>query len=212
MQRLALLGTRWLAEEMFDLISEMPDFEVDLFVENMDRERCEHPLEGRPVIWVDELAELADSHLAICAISTTHRHRYVEQVEALGVRFATLTHPTARVSTRAVLGEGCFVGPESIISTRTTLGRHVFLNRGVLVGHHSTIGDYVTIQPGANVAGLVTVGERTFIGMGAVVLDRINIGKGCVIAAGAVVTKDVPDYTQVMGVPARVSKTDIDPR
>jgi tetrahydrodipicolinate N-acetyltransferase len=39
------------------------------------------------------------------------------------------------------------------------------------------------------------------------VLKGVRIGKGAVVAAGSVVTKDVPDYTVVAGVPARIVKT-----
>lgn len=205
-----ILGTRTLAEELADVISEIPGCEVVGFVENMERERCESQLRGLPVFWVEEIGPLASTHLAVCGLATTHRKRYAEQVAAIGFRFATLIHPSARVSSKAVLGEGCLISPMCSVSAYTTLGQHVFVNRGALIGHHTTIGDYVTIHPGANVAGMVTVGDGTYIGMGAVVIDKMNIGSGSIVGAGAVVTKDVPDRVQVVGVPAKVVKTEIE--
>lgn len=53
----------------------------------------------------------------------------------------------------------------------------------------------------------ITIGEDCWIGAKVSILDGVTIGKGCVIAAGAVVTKDVPDYTVVGGVPAKVLKS-----
>ena len=209
-QKLVILGNSWLAEEMYDLISEMPEWQVDAFAENLDPQRCKKKLEGLPVIWIDELARMSSTHLAVCGISTTHRGRYTQQAAGLGMSFAAIVHPTARVSARAELGEGCFISAGCVVSTRTVLGDHVFLNRGAMIGHHTRIGELATIQPGANIAGLVEIGERTYVGMGAVVLDRIKIGKGCVIGAGAVVTRDVPDCVQVVGVPAKIVKTDIE--
>ena len=50
------------------------------------------------------------------------------------------------------------------------------------------------------------IGRDCWIGEGAVILDGVTVGNGCVIAAGAVVTKDVPDFSIVGGVPARVLK------
>ena len=207
-----ILGTHWLAEEMYDLISEIPGCEVAAFVENMDPERCKMKIEDLLVIWVDDLASMTETHRAICALGSTHRSRFIEQVEATGMPFITLAHPTARVSTRASLGAGCFVSAQSVISTRATLGDHVFINRGVLIGHHAKIGEYSSIQCGVNIGGLAEIGESTYVGMSAVILDRVKIGCGCVIGAGAVVTKDVPDRVQVVGVPARIVKTDIEGR
>jgi acetyltransferase EpsM len=209
-QPILILGTRWLAEEMFDLISEMPGYEVAGFVENQERSRCESKLENLPVFWVDDIRKFAETHLAICGISTTKRDEYAAQVAALGMRFATLIHPMARVSSRATLGAGCFIGPFCVVSTRAQLGEHVFMNRGSFIGHHRKIGNYVTLQTGANVAGLGSIGDKTYVGMKAAVLDRVDVGAGCVIGAGAVVTKSLPDRVKAMGVPARITQTAID--
>ena len=53
---------------------------------------------------------------------------------------------------------------------------------------------------------LVTVGNDVWIGERALVMGGVTIGDGAVIAAGAVVTKDVPPYAVVGGVPAKVIK------
>lgn len=50
----------------------------------------------------------------------------------------------------------------------------------------------------------VTIGNDVFIGANVTVLSGVTIGDGAVIAAGAVVTKDVPDYAVVGGVPAKL--------
>ena len=211
-QKLVVLGSRAFAEEVADLVSDCPEFELTTFGENWERGRCERLLLGLPVVWVDELAPLAASHAAVCAIGTTRRRGFIEQVETLGFRFATVRHPTARVSRTSTLGAGTIVSAGVMIAAHTTIGRHVILNRGSLIGHHTRIGDGVTISPGANIAGRVTVGDGTYVGMGAIVLDSHTVGRGAVIGAGSLVTRDVPDHVEVMGVPARITRERVDGR
>jgi hypothetical protein len=60
----------------------------------------------RPVIWFDEAAPLAASHKAVCGLGTTHCKNFIEQTAILGFEFATIIHPTARVSRTSSLGKG----------------------------------------------------------------------------------------------------------
>jgi len=53
----------------------------------------------------------------------------------------------------------------------------------------------------------ITICDGAWIGYGAIILPGVTIGKNSVVAAGAVVTKDVPDFTVVGGVPAKVIKS-----
>jgi acetyltransferase EpsM len=206
-----VLGTRTFAEEVADLVSDVPGLRPAAFVENLDRD---HPatLNGLPVVWIDDIVELVQTHVAVCALSTTQRDRYVEQAAALGLAFATVVHPTARVSSTSEVGEGSIVSAGVVVGAHTRIGRHVILNRGALVGHHTDIADFVSIQPGANVAGACRIGEGTYVGMGALVLDRVSVGSRSLVGAGALVTKDVPDNVEVRGVPARIVRENVDGR
>jgi sugar O-acyltransferase (sialic acid O-acetyltransferase NeuD family) len=200
---LLVLGTRLLAEELCDLIADMPQWQLVGFVENLERERCRETLCGRPVLWIDEIAQLSSTHHLICGISTPLRWKFVEQVQKYGVPFATLVHPLARLSASSSLGPGSILSPGALVASHTRIGSHVFINRGVLIGHHTAIEDYVSVHPGANIAGVCSIGQGTVIGMGAIVIDHVKIGRNCMVAAGAVVTKDLADDSRVAGVPAR---------
>jgi sugar O-acyltransferase (sialic acid O-acetyltransferase NeuD family) len=206
---LLICGTRSFAEEVADLAGDVADYRVAGFVENLDRERTRSPLAGLPVHWIDEVPS---GHWAICALATTLRNRFTEQLDAQRVPFATLVHPTAHVSPSSSLGIGAIAGAGVVVGARTLIGAHVLLNRGALIGHHTTIGDHSSVLAGANVAGNCRVGGQVFVGMGALVLDNLEVGDQSVIAAGSIVTRDVPAGAMVMGAPARVVEGKRGPR
>ena len=56
----------------------------------------------------------------------------------------------------------------------------------------------------ATKGGPITIGDRAWISFRATILPGVTIGEGAVVAAGAVVTKDVPPFTIVGGIPAKV--------
>lgn len=64
----------------------------------------------------------------------------------------------------------------------------------------------LTGEPEALSKGDIVVEDDVWIGHGSTVLSGVRIGQGAVVAAGAVVTKDVPPYAIVGGVPAKVIK------
>ena len=207
-EKVVILGTSFFAPEVLDLIEDTDRYEVTAFVENWDREKTKQRLLSRPVIWIEDAASLASSHKAVCSLGTTHRQQFIQQAHALGFQFASIIHPTARLSSTSTVGEGSILSAGVVIGSNTRIGNHVIVNRGSLIGHNTEIHDYVTISPGANIAGVVTIGEASYVSIGAIVLDRITVGHHALIGAGAVVTRDVPDRVQVMGVPAKIIKKD----
>ncbi|KRF13738.1 hypothetical protein ASG90_12905 [Nocardioides sp. Soil797] len=71
-------------------------------------------------------------------------------------------------------------------------------------GWHSSASDAEVVQETPFVRGPARIGNDVWIGANAVLLRGITVGDGAVIAAGAVVTRDVPPYAIVGGVPAKV--------
>ena len=207
--KLLIGGTRTLAAEVADLAAEIPGVEVCGFIENMERERCAEPFEGLPVHWIDDVADMTSSHSAVVALATTHRSKFTAQLAEIGMPFATLIHPTARISATSTVGAGSIISVGVIVAAHTKIGQHVFVNRGALIGHHTTVGNHATILPGANVAGCCTIADAAYIGMGAIVIDKLSVGSHSIVGAGAVVTKDVPANVQVVGVPARIVKENV---
>ena len=75
-------------------------------------------------------------------------------------------------------------------------------------GFPMTLGDDVTIGHRAILHGC-TIGEGSLVGMGATVLNGAKIGKGSLVGANALVTegKEFPDYSLIVGSPAKVART-----
>ncbi len=101
------------------------------------------------------------------------------------------------------IGEGTVIGFDVILDGR----------RGIAIGANVNVSSEVAIwtlqhdhrdpQFGDN-GGPVTIGDRAWLSFRATILPGVAVGEGAVVAAGAVVTRDVPPYAIVAGVPARV--------
>jgi sugar O-acyltransferase (sialic acid O-acetyltransferase NeuD family) len=211
-RHLWVLGARDYAPVFSDVFDGVDGFRVAGFVENEDPSRCDEPLGGLPVRWIDDLSKLPQPLYAICCLGTTRRDHFVEQARRQSACFPVLVHPTAWVSGRSTLGEGTSVDVGSVLAAFSEIGAHVRIGRGVTVGHHLRIRDYATVNPGVNIASRADIGRQANLGMGANVLEGVRIGDGAVVGAGAVVTQDVPDRCLAVGVPARVVREEAGPR
>ena len=113
------------------------------------------------------------------------------------------------------IGDHVSIGEYSHITctNRIVIGNGVLTGRFVLItdNSHGNItkeeADIAPLRREVHSNGPVFIGDNVWIGDKATILPNVTIGKGCVIAANAVVTKDVPEYSVVAGVPARIIKT-----
>lgn len=107
------------------------------------------------------------------------------------------------------MGKECNVGQFNTIFTKT---KDVIIGDLVRIGPHVNIiasnriyksKDIPILKQGVTEEG-ITIGNDVWIGAGSTILDGVNLGDGVVVAAGSVVTKDVPPYSIVGGVPAKI--------
>lgn len=109
-----------------------------------------------------------------------------------------------RIGNRVLLGKHCFID----YSGHVVIKDDVQLANGVIIEshHHDFHSDYQKDRK-LITQGSLTIEEGVVVGSRAIILPSCHyIGKYARIGAGAVVTKDVPDYATVVGVPARVIK------
>jgi acetyltransferase-like isoleucine patch superfamily enzyme len=122
------------------------------------------------------------------------------------------TYLQGRHDGHCVIGAHTWIGPQSYFDCRDMeLGEYVGWGPGAKVlgsEHTGEPADVPIIQTDLVIAP-VRVGRGADIGTSAVILPGVTIGEGAIVGAGAVVTKDVPPFAVVAGVPARVIKTRI---
>lgn len=110
------------------------------------------------------------------------------------------------------------------------MGAHCSVNSCAYLQGEITIGNDVRIAPYVKIIAMnhgyqeidipicqqnctaqgIRIGNDVWIGSGAIILDGVEVGSHTIIAAGAVVTKDVPDYCIVGGIPAKIIRNRLD--
>jgi serine O-acetyltransferase len=105
------------------------------------------------------------------------------------------------VCANCIIGRGAEFGPGFVLvhSTGVVINGKVQGGANVFVEHQVTIGAASRLSP--------NIGSNVFIGAGAKIIGPVAVGDGARIGANAVVVHDVPAYSTVVGIPAKVVRT-----
>ena len=106
------------------------------------------------------------------------------------------------------IGDNTRIGIHCTLIGPVCIGDNVNLAQGITVTalNHNFADTSRRIDEQGISTNPVVIGDDVWIGANAVILPGVTIGRHVVVAAGAVVTKDVPSYCVVAGVPAKVIK------
>ena len=106
------------------------------------------------------------------------------------------------------IGDHTRIGIHCTVIGPVCIGNNVNLAQGITVTalNHNFEDPTRKIDEQGISTKPVVIGDDVWIGANAVILPGVTIGTHSIVAAGAVVTKDVPDYSLVAGVPAKVIK------
>jgi UDP-2-acetamido-3-amino-2,3-dideoxy-glucuronate N-acetyltransferase len=145
-----------------------------------------------------------------------HESAYVDEGVQIGA--GTKIWHFSHVQSGARLGSKCILGQNVNIGNNVIIGDNVKIQNNVSVYEGTTIESDVFLGPSCVLTNVSnprsqvlrhSLYEKTLIrrgatiGANATIVCGITLGRYCFIAAGAVVTKDVPDYAFIVGVPGR---------
>jgi acetyltransferase-like isoleucine patch superfamily enzyme len=143
--------------------------------------------------------------------------RLVSYAPFQGLRLAGLRVARAKIGKDVVLAPGVAVhSPWRLsIGSHTNIARHVKLDaRGYLkIGDNVNVSEEVAVWTAEHdvqspefsmTRAAVVIEDRVWVCFRSIILPGVILGEGCVVASGSVVTKNVPPFSIVAGVPARV--------
>ncbi|MFD2822500.1 acyltransferase [Lacinutrix iliipiscaria] len=119
-----------------------------------------------------------------------------------------------RVKNMAEIAPNCIVGSDSELGTRCIIQSNVEIGSNVIMGpdvkiysrNHKSDRIDIPIQKQGKEFLQTKIGNDVWIGANALILPGVTIHDHTIIAAGSVVTKDIPEYALVGGVPAKILK------
>ncbi len=145
-----------------------------------------------------------------------HESAYVDQPCEIGA--GTKIWHFCHIMKEAKIGERCILGQNVCVAGGVVIGNNVKIQNNVSVYTGTVIEDDVFLGPSCVLTNVTNprsqivrhdLYEKTLlrrgatVGANATIICGVTLGRYCFVSAGAVVTKDVPDYALMMGVPAK---------
>jgi maltose O-acetyltransferase len=128
---------------------------------------------------------------------------FAKQIPGYRIRRQLLRMAGYRIGERVYIGEDLIIVDELDDKGMVRIGNRVAIAERVTLVIASN-ANFSKVRPFMNdIHGRIEIEDDAWLGTGAIILPNVRIGTGAVVGAGSVVTKDVPDFTVVVGVPAR---------
>lgn len=208
MKHLLIIGARGWGREVYAAALETKayrdkEFDIKGFLDSkadaFDGLRGNYP----PIICAPEDYEIQKDDVFFVAMGDPHwRKHYAEQIEAKGGKFISIICPTAYINPSAIIGDGCFIGWNSLISDNVSLGKHVAIQSLCILGHDVQVGNYSSIRAYVFMGGYAKVGELSLMNPKSMIIPHKTIGNEVVVGASSVVMRNTADGLHICGNPA----------
>ena len=135
----------------------------------------------------------------IAVANSKDREDIVKQLP-VNTQYFTFIHPTAQLmNDDIIIGEGSFIGANSIITCNVEIGKHAILNRANHIGHDCRIGDYFSAMPGSIVSGNVNLGNKVYLGTNSSIREKITICDNVTIGLNTGIVKNITESGVYVG-------------
>jgi len=147
-----------------------------------------------------------------------HESAYVDEPAEIGdgSKIWHYSHilPRTRIGQKCIIGQNVSIGPDVVVGNEVKIQNNVSVYKGVVLEDQVFCGPSMVFTNVINPRAFIErktefketrVKKGATLGANSTILCGVTIGQYALIGAGAVVTKDVPDYALVLGVPAKLA-------
>jgi sugar O-acyltransferase (sialic acid O-acetyltransferase NeuD family) len=211
MKNIVLYGSGGMALEVVQLIEDINDIEPTWnilgYIDDYRGDQGENNpvVSGYRILGTNNVIKDIDqsAYWVIAVSSPGAKREIVASLAQYNLKYATLIHPTAKISKNVTIGEGTMISYGCIVSVNAVLESHIYLNMRTVIGHDTVIKSFTTCLIDCIVAGDVLINEGVLLGSNCVIKEKKKIGKNSKISMGAAVFFDVDDNVAVMNRPPK---------
>nr|WP_315223138.1 acetyltransferase [uncultured Flavobacterium sp.] len=206
-----VVGAKGFAKEVLEVLHQLNQTENLVFYDDVNNDSPEK-LFGKFEILknteqVSDYFKHTDNRFTVGIGNPFLRKKLADKFIELGGLFTSTISPMAVIGSYDVkINSGSNILSGTVFSNSVTIGKGCIIYYNSIITHDCVIGDFVEISPSVTLLGRCLIGSFSQIGSNATILPNIKIGNNVIIGAGSVVTKDIPDNSVVVGVPARIIK------